>query len=132
PTTDAHGRSLFDGLGARTYQVRCTLTEDQAEKYQFTQADAGQDDGADSDADPATGLTAQFVLDDSNTALTSDYDREFTATQGIDPTWDAGVNLLPTTASPTDPDDPDEPAGPADPADPGESADTAQQEVAGG
>src|SRR5699024_6993178 len=55
-TTDTHGRYLFDGLGAGTYQVRFTLTEDQAEKYQFTQADAGQDDGADSDADPDTGL----------------------------------------------------------------------------
>ncbi|QGH70117.1 SdrD B-like domain-containing protein [Pseudactinotalea sp. HY158] len=92
-TTDAEGRYLFDNLPAGTYQVQFTLTDEQALVYQFTQLDAGEDDAADSDADVTTGLTATFVLDGSNEALTTDYDREFGATQGVDPTWDAGVNL---------------------------------------
>src|SRR5699024_10975578 len=87
------GRYLFDNLPAGTYQVKFTLTDEQAKVYQFTQADAGDDDAVDSDADPATGVTEPFTLDDSNEALTTDYDREFGATQGVDPTWDAGVNL---------------------------------------
>src|SRR5699024_10449828 len=54
--TATQGRYLFDGLSAGTYQARSAFTEEQAETSQFTQADAGQDEGTDSDADPATGL----------------------------------------------------------------------------
>src|SRR5699024_4667592 len=38
-----------------------------------------------------TGWTRDIVLNDDNNYLTKDYDREFNATEGIDPTWDAGV-----------------------------------------
>lgn len=103
-TTDAQGRYLFDALPAGTYQVRFTLTDEQAATYQFTGVNAGGDAAADSDADPATGLSAPFVLDDSNAALTVDYDRDIAATQGVDPTWDAGVVLQPSEETTIDPD----------------------------
>ncbi|MBA4608453.1 carboxypeptidase regulatory-like domain-containing protein [Aeromicrobium sp. Marseille-Q0843] len=91
-TTDRDGRYAFDELAAGTYRVRFTLTPEQQRTYEFTQRDAGGDDALDSDADPANGLTVVIVLDDSNAALQGDYEhREITATQGIDPTWDAGV-----------------------------------------
>lgn len=93
--TDEEGRYLFDGLAAGTYRVRFTLTEEQAARYRFTTPNAGGSSAKDSDAiaDGVVGLTKLFVLDDDNAALTRDYDREITATQGIDPTWDAGVVL---------------------------------------
>lgn len=53
----------------------------------------GGTEASDSDADPATGITAVITLDDANTALTGTYDRDVAASQGIDPTWDAGVVL---------------------------------------
>ena len=90
-TTDSDGRYLFDDLPAGTYQVRFTLTKEQSAKYRFTTSTAGDDAAADSNADVVTGLTAMFTLDDGNAALTLDYDRTVTATQGVDPTWDAGV-----------------------------------------
>ncbi|QWF23199.1 carboxypeptidase regulatory-like domain-containing protein [Nocardioides sp. LMS-CY] len=91
-TTDVHGRYVFDNLPAGTYQVRFTLTDEQKETYEFTTRDSGSGDAADSDANPADGLTTTIVLDDSNPALTGSYGyREIGATQGIDPTWDAGV-----------------------------------------
>lgn len=104
-TTDAAGRYVFDNLPAGTYQVKFTLTEEQQEIYEFTSRDSGSDDGTDSDANPADGFTVTIVLDDSNEALTGDYEyREISATQGIDPTWDAGVVLkeVPTTPPPTE------------------------------
>ncbi len=71
------------------------LTAEQAAIYQFTAALAGTDGAADSNAYPATGLTAPFVLDDSNGSLTGDYTlADILATQGIDPTWDAGLVLI--------------------------------------
>src|SRR5699024_7030952 len=71
------------------------LTEEQAELYEFTTNNAGDDEAVDSNADQETGLTAVFTLDESNENLTTDYaDQEFSATQGVDPTWDAGVVLL--------------------------------------
>ncbi|HRE03895.1 MAG TPA: SdrD B-like domain-containing protein, partial [Ilumatobacteraceae bacterium] len=91
--TDANGRYTFDNLPAGTYQVRFTLTPAQAAMYDFTTRDQGGNDANDSDADTMTGLTRTFVLDDTNTALTKTYDRTVNATQGIDPTWDAGVVL---------------------------------------
>lgn len=95
-TTDENGRYVFDELTAGTYQVRFTLTDAQKQIYEFTSRDSGSDDGLDSDANPADGLTITIVLDDSNEALTGDYEyRTIRATQGIDPTWDAGVILKP-------------------------------------
>lgn len=96
-TTDAAGRYLFDNLPAGTYQVRFTLTPEQAARYTFTKEGAGTTDADDSDAvvqaGGATGLTRKFVLDGSNAALTTSYDRTVLASEGIDPTWDAGVVL---------------------------------------
>lgn len=96
-TTDAQGRYLFDNLVAGTYQVRFTLTEEQAARYAFTSEGAGSSDAVDSDAVVQTGgrvgLTRQFVLDGTNQSLTTDYDRQVQASEGIDPTWDAGVVL---------------------------------------
>src|SRR5690625_1463882 len=100
--TDSQGRYLFDDLPAGEYKVRFTLTDEQSEKYIFTELNAGDDTAVDSDADPATGWTQVIVLNDDNTALTTDYDREVLATQGIDPTWDAGVVLKPTPTTPGD------------------------------
>ena len=106
-TTDENGRYLFDNLLAGTYQVRFTLTSEQQSRYRFTSRDAGSD-AADSDADPATGLTVTIVLDDSNTALTGDYEyAEVLASEGIDPTWDAGVVLIEEDPIDEDPDDVD-------------------------
>lgn len=90
-TTDENGRYVFDDLPAGTYRVRFTLTDAQAAIYTFTSTNDGPG-SLDSDADRATGWTRTFVLDDSNTSLTLDYEyRDIDATQGIDPTWDAGV-----------------------------------------
>ncbi|WP_265160633.1 SdrD B-like domain-containing protein, partial [Glutamicibacter sp. MNS18] len=98
-TTDENGRYIFDELPAGEYQIKFELTEAQAVKYKFTSQDSGEgdeQDARDSDADPETGLTIKFTLDDSNTALTKDYtDQEVRASEGIDPTWDAGVVLKP-------------------------------------
>src|SRR5699024_231991 len=100
---------LFDLLEAGTYRVQFVLTDDQAELYEFTQLRAGDDPAIDSDADvaddPATGVSAEIVLDDDNEFLTLDYDREVEASEGVDPTWDAGVNHKP---------EPDEPGEPGD------------------
>ena len=93
-TTDENGRYVFDGLKAGEYQVKFTLTEDQQKIYTFTDLAAGEDDGADSNAERGTGLTTTIVLGDENANLTKKYDyAELDATEGIDPTWDAGVVL---------------------------------------
>src|SRR5690625_3033547 len=90
--TDANGRYIFDELPAGEYQVKFTLTEEQAKKYRFTKEQAGDDTTVDSDADEETGWTRTIVLNENNEYLTHNYDhQEFLATQGIDPTWDAGV-----------------------------------------
>ena len=92
--TDAKGFYKFDLLDAGTYQVRFTLTEQQGERYRFTKPNVG-DAATDSDAltggNPLVGLSKKFVLDDSNAALTRDYANGVDASEGIDPTWDAGV-----------------------------------------
>ena len=92
--TDKNGWYMFDNLDAGTYQVRFTLTPEQAKKYRFTAPNRG-DAALDSDAhvgkDVRIGTSKPFVLDDTNTALTKTYDKDFKATEGIDPTWDAGV-----------------------------------------
>lgn len=90
-TTDEDGRYIFDNLPAGEYQVEFTLTEEQSKKYNFTSALSGSDKGKDSDADLETGKSQKFTLGDATEGLTQEYDREFGATEGIDPTWDAGV-----------------------------------------
>ncbi|MGC4110326.1 MAG: SdrD B-like domain-containing protein [Nocardioides sp.] len=106
--TDSKGRYVFDNLPAGTYRVKFTLTDEQKKKYEFTTRNAGTDTAIDSDANPTTGWTRTIVLDDSNTALTGDYEyRQIGATQGIDPTWDAGVVLKDTDSEPTTDDDDD-------------------------
>lgn len=97
--TDGQGRYLFDRLPAGTYQMRFTLTDEQAAVYQFTKVGEGNS-AADSDANPQpgadhVGLSAKFVLGPTNTSLTKIYDRDVWASEGIDPTWDAGVVLKP-------------------------------------
>lgn len=100
-TTDANGRYIFDNLPAGTYQVHFVLTPAQAAKYKFTGLNKGST-ATDSDANPGTGLTKVFVLDDSNPNLTTSYpDQPVSASQGIDPTWDAGVALI--AAAPSGP-----------------------------
>ena len=106
--TDENGRYFFDNLPAGTYKVKFTLTEAQAQVYEFSEplvTSVGSEDDVtsvstaqDSDADKATGLTGEIELGAGNTALSktySDQKVDFTknATEGIDPTWDAGVHL---------------------------------------
>ncbi|WP_449373450.1 SdrD B-like domain-containing protein [Arthrobacter psychrolactophilus] len=116
--TDSSGWYMFDSLPAGEYQVKFELTSAQLEIYDFTTANSGDDDATDSDADPATGLTPKFTLDDSNKSLTKDYRYDYAATEGIDPTWDAGVVLKPVveptpTEEPTTPAPTEEPTTPA-------------------
>lgn len=94
-TTDENGRYLFDGLLAGRYQLKFTLTTDQAAIYEFTRTTAGTNGAADSNAD-RSGYSAVFTLGPTNTSLTTEYtDQVFAAAGGIDPTWDAGVVLKP-------------------------------------
>src|SRR5699024_6690316 len=89
--TDDNGHYLCDNLPAGDYRVRFTLTDEQQQKYLFTAQDSGDNDAKDSDADPTTGVTETFTLDDLTEALTTGYtDQEVDASQGVDPTWDAG------------------------------------------
>lgn len=91
-TTDENGRYIFDELEDGKYTIKFTLTEEQSKKYEFTKQDSGENDKVDSDADELTGWTTKVTLDDKNKELTKDYkDQKFKATEGIDPTWDAGV-----------------------------------------
>lgn len=125
-TTDDHGRYLFDELPAGEYQVKFTLTDEQQETYVFTKADAGTGGTVDSDADPSTGLTHTIVLGEDNIHLTHDYVwADVRATEGVDPTWDAGVIVRdaapvePGTNVPGGSEQPVDPADPVDPAHPG-------------
>ncbi len=61
--TDPTGTYLFSGLIPNTYRVRFTLPAG----YSFTVRDAGAFDSEDSDAEPATGMTAPFVVLPSST-----------------------------------------------------------------
>lgn len=97
-TTDAEGRYKFDNLPAGTYRVRFDLTDEQAAKFRFTTADLpGADDKADSDGEvtspeAASATTGPIELNAQSSQLTKSYpDQPYDATEGIDPTWDAGV-----------------------------------------
>ncbi|HEY4534945.1 MAG TPA: SdrD B-like domain-containing protein [Enteractinococcus sp.] len=87
-TTDENGKYLFDELEAGEYQVRFVLTKEQQEKYYFTEYSEG-DAEYDSDAG-VRGYSERFILNDDS--IDPDYsDQDYKATQGVDPTWDAGV-----------------------------------------
>src|SRR5699024_7114421 len=88
--TDENGLYIFDELLAGDYQVKFTLTEEQEKKYKFTEYKVAEDTTEDSDAGDA-GWTEVIKLNDDNSNLTKDYAPGFKATEGIDPTWDAGV-----------------------------------------
>lgn len=89
--TDENGRYIFDELPAGKYKVKFTLTEEQAKKYKFTKQNTGDDATNDSDANE-NGWTTDITLNENNVQLTKEYeDQEFHASEGIDPTWDAGV-----------------------------------------
>lgn len=106
--TNKDGRYIFDNLPAGEYVVHFELTDEQKARYQFTTANKeGVDPALNSDADVETGKTQVITLNDDNTQLVKDsaaYEAAggiaFTATEGIDPTWDAGVVLIPTTPEP--------------------------------
>ncbi|KAA1380483.1 SdrD B-like domain-containing protein [Aeromicrobium fastidiosum] len=73
-TTNANGKYSFKGLASGTYKVIFdpnALTSNTT----FTTRDAGSDDALDSDADTATGETAEITL----------------APDSQDPSWDAGL-----------------------------------------
>lgn len=129
-TTDSNGWYMFDNLPAGTYRVKFALTPTQAATYQFTRKDAGADDTLDSDAN-AAGLTDSFTLDASNTSLVSGatYNGNagylipagttVKASEGIDPTWDAGVHVKhPSAGGGGDVPPPDTPSTPATPTSP--------------
>ncbi|MDZ8170843.1 SdrD B-like domain-containing protein [Microbacterium xanthum] len=103
-TTDENGLYLFDDLRAGDYTVQFELTDAQQEMYAFTSSLSGDDVAGDSDADVTTGLTATITLGEGNAALTTDYPYAvISATEGIDPTWDAGVIELPAAPEPATP-----------------------------
>jgi len=67
-TTDANGKYLFSNLAAGTYYVQFTTPSG----YTFTTANAGSDDGKDSDANATTGKTGAYTLTAGQTNLTVD------------------------------------------------------------
>lgn len=98
--TDGNGRYLFDELPAGDYRVSFTLTPEQATVYTFTAAAAGKDEGADSNADPATGLTPVFTLGvpsatAANMVPADAYSEQSVRAAFVNPTIDAGVVRLP-------------------------------------
>ncbi|MCW2289396.1 SdrD B-like domain-containing protein [Leucobacter luti] len=108
-TTDSHGLYVFDELRPGRYRVQFELTEAQAKVYEFTKTGGGNT-ALDSNAGK-DGFSAWIVLNDTNSSLTLDYSYSdlvggIRATQGIDPTWDAGVivrELVPGTGTGTVP-----------------------------
>jgi hypothetical protein len=75
--TDAAGFYLFDNLKPGEYCVRFDLdsipdTVCDSESPEFTTRNTGGDDAVDSDADPATGMTAAVTLAQGETDLTVD------------------------------------------------------------
>ena len=90
-TTNKKGQYYFDQLEAGEYQLRFTLTKEQAKKYVFTEQTVGKNQAIDSDVDKE-GWTTTFKLDENNSNITKEYsNQDVKATEGIDPTWDAGV-----------------------------------------
>ncbi|MBC9955086.1 LPXTG cell wall anchor domain-containing protein [Leucobacter sp. cx-42] len=124
--TDENGRYLFDQLGAGEYEIKFVLAEEQAKIYGFTTERAdGVESTLHSRADVTTGFTGKIVLDDSSVLIKDYLFGNVLASEGIDPTWDAGVIVLDwddNTSEPIDPTDPDvddNTSTPMDPAHPG-------------
>ncbi|MEG0294854.1 Cna B-type domain-containing protein [Enterococcus sp.] len=93
-TTNKEGLYIFDELESGDYTIKFILTDKQKELYEFTKQDSGKDNKVDSDADHLTGWTTTITLNENSKELTKEYkDQAFKATEGIDPTWDAGVVL---------------------------------------
>ncbi|WP_435299010.1 SdrD B-like domain-containing protein [Timonella sp. A28] len=98
-TSDEDGLYMFDNLPTGTYTVRFTLEGENAHKYEFVTPLQGGDALADSNGvvvpgNPDQVFTQEIVLTDDNVHITTDdptHNPE--ATEGIDPTWDAGVAL---------------------------------------
>ncbi len=66
--TDAQGMYLFDGLVAGDYAIAFAEPDD----FDFTLADQGADDGADSDANASTGRTGIYTLAEGEANLSVD------------------------------------------------------------
>ncbi|WP_372968404.1 SdrD B-like domain-containing protein [Microbacterium sp.] len=93
--TDANGRYVFDERAAGAYQIRFALTQQQSSTYAFTSWSPGNGDAVDSNVDAGTGLTSTVILGPDNENLTTTYPwRQISASEGIDPTWDAGVVVI--------------------------------------
>ena len=67
-TTDAYGTYRFTDVEPGTYAIEFVPRSG----WTFTDRDAGADDAADSDADPATGRTPSFTVSAGQTDLTLD------------------------------------------------------------
>ncbi len=95
-TTDENGRYIFDNLPEGEYQVGFQLTEEQERLYNFTDYTEGDDPAEDSNAGD-NGRSEIFTLGpDSSLTSNEGYEHfEVEASEGIDPTWDAGVQLKP-------------------------------------
>ena len=61
-TTDVNGAYAFTSLTPGEYKVMFVAPDG----FEFTTANAGSDDGLDSDADPANGMTQTVTLDDGD------------------------------------------------------------------
>ncbi|MCB0081997.1 MAG: hypothetical protein KDE47_13745, partial [Caldilineaceae bacterium] len=68
--TDINGRYQFSGLTPGSYSVQFDLSTLPA-NHLVTPRDRGHDDAVDSDADPATGMTAPVVLNSADAVNTS-------------------------------------------------------------
>ncbi|HMN33596.1 MAG TPA: SdrD B-like domain-containing protein [Chitinophagaceae bacterium] len=66
--TDAYGKYLFNKLAPGNYHVGFTLPTN----YVFTSKDQGGNDELDSDPDPVTGMTGNYVLAISDSNMTVD------------------------------------------------------------
>lgn len=67
-TTDYKGEYLFEDVPPGDYRIIFTLPAG----FHFTQENAGSDDGADSDANPVTGRTAEFTVISNHAYMTWD------------------------------------------------------------
>lgn len=62
-TTDGVGKYLFENLPAGTYKIKLVQSSIPAGCVIALQKDAGTDDGLDSDVDPVTGESGNYVID---------------------------------------------------------------------
>ena len=107
-TTDANGKYLFSNLDAGTYKIKIRTSSIPADCALSLQKDKGTDDAKDSDVDPTTGESGNYVINPADptkrdittvdaalySALGSigDYVWKDTNNDGIQTTGEAGVN----------------------------------------